>query len=321
MAHILLVGDHVWFRQALGIILSRDTDFEVITQAETLAECRAGLSDGRVEDIDAAIVDLDLPHGDGTTLIREIGLLRGDAQRIPVMVLAGVSGHEVYDRLRGLGAKEVLSKAASLEEILAAVRRLGGKVKPMHEEQLVSEMVEGVLSRQAMALAGRTGGSFADAFEAVRQTEAGRQLAELRGGPHSGESASRWQKNLAPKRARERGRARQEEHKRVLQQDAWERFMATERREMESRKDGQLARMLGEALPGEPAAALRRLASEDQRQAEEGLVALMSGGKVSYKHIDELSPEDRPARVAANRLRTTWLKERRDGWIDRRECL
>ena len=94
-----------------------------------------------------------------------------------------------------------------------------------------------------------------------------------------------------------------------------ERFMRAELRELGLRKDGQLAALLGEALPGESPAALQRLAFEDRRQAEEGLVALMRGGKVSYKLLDELSPEDVPARVAANRLRTTWLKERRDGWL------
>ncbi len=62
-------------------------------------------------------------------------------------------------------------------------------------------------------------------------------------------------------------------------------------------------------------AALERLASEDRRQAEEGLVALMSGGEVSYKRVEELREGDMPARAAANRLRATWLKERRDGWL------
>jgi hypothetical protein len=91
--------------------------------------------------------------------------------------------------------------------------------------------------------------------------------------------------------------------------------METERRELRLRQDGQLGRLLGEPQPGEPAAALERLADEDRRQAQAGLVALMSMGKVAYKHLDELSPEDMPARVAAIRLRTTWLKERRDGWL------
>jgi hypothetical protein len=100
---------------------------------------------------------------------------------------------------------------------------------------------------------------------------------------------------------------------------AWERFTQEELRELELRKEGQLAKLLGEPLPGEPSAALERLASEDRRRAEEGLVALMSSGKMSYKHIEELSPEDIPARIAANRLRTTWLKEWRDGWLGRGE--
>ena len=56
---------------------------------------------------------------------------------------------------------------------------------------------------------------------------------------------------------------------------------------------------------------MERLASKDRRQAQEGLVALMSGGKVSYQRLNELSPEDVPARIAANRLRRPWLKERR----------
>jgi len=100
---------------------------------------------------------------------------------------------------------------------------------------------------------------------------------------------------------------------------AWKSFVQEELRELELRKDGQLARLLGEPLPGESPEALQRLASEDRRQAEEGLVALMSNGKVSYKHVEELSPEDMPARDAVNRARTTWLKDRRDAWLAHEE--
>jgi hypothetical protein len=111
-------------------------------------------------------------------------------------------------------------------------------------------------------------------------------------------------------------RKRQREQEKVqVRVAAWEQFMETERRELRLRQDGQLGRLLGEPQPGEPAAALERLADEDRRQAQAGLVALMSMGKVTYKHLDELSPEDMPGRVAAIRLRTTWLKERRDGWL------
>ncbi len=198
----------------------------------------------------------------------------------------------------------------------------------MQENQRVADMADEVLARQAGSRAERTGEAFEVALIAVLETEAGRQLGRLRDGPHRGELAQRWQENLPRERAEERSRARRDEfawqrkqeRERVqaLRRDAlWERFMREELRELEKRKGGQLAELLGEALPGEPSAALERLAREDRRQAEEGLVALMSMGKVSYKHLDELSPKDMPARAAANRLRTTWLKERRDGWLAR----
>jgi hypothetical protein len=196
----------------------------------------------------------------------------------------------------------------------------------MQKNQRVANMAVDVLARQAGVRAGQTGEPFEEALKAVLETEAGRQLAELRDGPHGYERAQVWQEDLPRKRAEERGRARQEERSRARGEElsrardaAWKSFMQTERRELQLRKDGQLAGLLGEPLPGESPAALRRLALEDQRQAEEGVVALMRGGKVSYKPLGELCPEEMPARIAANRLRETWLKERRDGWRGRGE--
>jgi hypothetical protein len=157
-------------------------------------------------------------------------------------------------------------------------------------------------------------------------TEAGQLLGELRDGSHQDEGAKRWQRDLPLERAKEReriqheekvkerAREREEERIRALQA-AWESFMSVERRELGLRRDGQLARLLGQALPGEPREALLRLAAEDQRQAEEGMVALMSNGTVVYKRLEDLCEEDMPARGAANRLRMTWLKERHDGWL------
>jgi hypothetical protein len=187
----------------------------------------------------------------------------------------------------------------------------------MQKNQRVTDMAVEVLARQVGARVRRTGEVFEVALTAVLETEAGRQLAELRDGPHGDEKAEDWQEDLAHKRAQERKREQLEERQRAQQAAAWEQFMQEELRELEKRKAGQLAELLGEALPGEPPAALRRLAEEDTRQAQAGLVALMSMGKVSYKPLEELCPEDMAARIAANRLRMTWLKERRDGWLAR----
>ena len=187
----------------------------------------------------------------------------------------------------------------------------------MRKNHRVTDMAVEVLARQVGARVRRTGEPFEVALKAVLETEAGRQLAELRDGPHGDEKAEDWQEDLAHKRAQERKREQVEERQRAQEAAAWEQFMQEELRELEKRKAGQLAELLGAALPGDPPAALRRLADEDRRQAEEGLVALMSMGKVSYKPLDELSPKDMAARIAANRLRLTWLKERRDGWLAR----
>jgi hypothetical protein len=203
---------------------------------------------------------------------------------------------------------------------------ISGKGKAMQKNQRVADMAVEVLTRQAETRAQQTGEAFEDAFEDVLKTEAGRQLEELRNGPHRDEGADEWQHDLPRHRAQERRRARQEERSRARQEDlrraqlaAWESFMQTELRELRLRKDGQLGRLLGESLSGELPTALQRLAYEDRRQAEEGLVALMSNGEVFYKHIEELCEEDMPARIAAKKVRTTWLKERYDGWLGPRE--
>lgn len=125
-------------------------------------------------------------------------------------------------------------------------------------------------------------------------------------------SAVKWE-NLARKRVQD------ETRKQAERAVVWEEFTRAERRELKLRKDGQLARLLGKPLPGEQPATLQRLASDDQRQAEAEMVALMCNGKTMYKSIKDLRPEDMPARIAANRLRTTWLKERRDRWLGRWE--
>src|SRR5215203_5129732 len=194
----------------------------------------------------------------------------------------------------------------------------------MQKNQSITEMATEVLARQADARARRTGESLEVALKAVLQTEAGRRLGRLRGGEHRDERADQWQPNLRRERAEERRLARLREERRRLREEeriraqkaAWESFMRKERRDLELRKEGQLAELLGEALAGEPPAALRRLAREDQRQAKEGLVALTSNGKTFYKLVEELTEADMAARIAADRLREAWLKERRDGWLD-----
>lgn len=115
---LLLVEDHHWFRQAFALFLDRKPDLRVVAQAASLAE---GL-DSRLDLVDVAVVDLDLPDGDGLELIRR---LREAAPNVSCAVLTANLDAELPDRALQAGAEVVLTKSSSLDEIVEAVRRLG----------------------------------------------------------------------------------------------------------------------------------------------------------------------------------------------------
>jgi hypothetical protein len=77
----------------------------------------------------------------------------------------------------------------------------------MHKNQTVADMADEVLARQAAARAEQTGESYGKALETVLKTEPGRQLRELRDGPHHDKRAQHWQEGLAQEPAEERAEA------------------------------------------------------------------------------------------------------------------
>ena len=74
----------------------------------------------------------------------------------------------------------------------------------MHAEQVVADMVDEVLTRQAAVRARWSGESLGEALYAVVRTEAGWQLQQLRDGVHGSERAKEWQENLVRCRAEKR---------------------------------------------------------------------------------------------------------------------
>jgi hypothetical protein len=85
------------------------------------------------------------------------------------------------------------------------------KERVVRKNQRVADMADEVLARQARERARRTGEPFEEALKAVRETEAGRQLEELREGPHRDERAERWQEDMSWERAEERHRDKQDQ--------------------------------------------------------------------------------------------------------------
>ena len=89
---------------------------------------------------------------------------------------------------------------------------------------------------------------------------------------------------------------------------AWARYMIAECRSLAARKAGNLARVLGPALPGESREELERMVQEDGRLAQEGLLRLMNEqGETYHKHVDELRPGDIADRLRAETALNDWL--------------
>ncbi|MDE1149902.1 MAG: response regulator transcription factor [Azospirillaceae bacterium] len=85
--------------------------------AATATECRGAL--GGLDQVDAVLLDLALPDGDGHTLLAEIRQARGLSCGVIILTAFG----EAEDRVRGLdgGADAYLVKRASLREIEATL--------------------------------------------------------------------------------------------------------------------------------------------------------------------------------------------------------
>lgn len=115
MKRFLLVEDHALFREGLALLLEWRTGLGSV-QAGSLAEAERILTDTKDKPA-CAIVDLDLPDGDGIELLEQ---LRG----LPILALT--TGRNLERRARALevGADEVLSTAESAERIADVVGRL-----------------------------------------------------------------------------------------------------------------------------------------------------------------------------------------------------
>ena len=118
---ILIVEDHRFFSEALRLMLGRRLSEEHGEDAEF--RLAATLADGlRIADeerpFDVAIVDLMLPDGDGTEVVRRI---KASYPETRVAVLSNVL--DISGALEA-GADEALGKAVPLQEVIEVLGRL-----------------------------------------------------------------------------------------------------------------------------------------------------------------------------------------------------
>lgn len=116
MSRLLLLDDHTSFREMLAFVFEREPQFEVVAQAGSLAEARE-----KLEAVDIAVIDLDLPDGDGSEILGELHAASPNAM---ALILTANARREAYARAVEAGAAGALHKAASVGDIVDAVQRL-----------------------------------------------------------------------------------------------------------------------------------------------------------------------------------------------------
>ena len=126
---ILLVEDDAEFRKAFTrafrLALAPEQLDVVFVESGSLAEARARLREGG---LDAALIDVTLPDGNGLDLVREIN--DGGPIRIPTLVLTAGLDHSVAIRAVEAGAQGAQSKVVSMPETVEAIKRLTGVGHP-----------------------------------------------------------------------------------------------------------------------------------------------------------------------------------------------
>src|SRR5215208_268978 len=121
---ILFVEDNAGFRGVFGHALRQAMAPErldvAFVEVDSLAEARARLRQGG---LDAALIDVTMPDGNGLDLVEEIHD-GGPGTPIPTLVLTASLDTSVAGRAMEAGAMGALSKLASMPETVDAIKRL-----------------------------------------------------------------------------------------------------------------------------------------------------------------------------------------------------
>jgi DNA-binding response OmpR family regulator len=145
--HVLLVEDNRELSAAVQVSL---TGFgHEVTRAFTLGEARAKVSQAGM---DAVILDLGLPDGDGYEFVRYVRAQRSD---LPILILTARSSIE--ERIIGMksGADDYLTKPFAVDELMARLEVLVRRLRPEDESHLQLGNVEMNLQDNALTVEGR----------------------------------------------------------------------------------------------------------------------------------------------------------------------
>lgn len=144
---ILLVEDHAVFRQALALAFSLEPNLTVVADAGSLAEARQ-----RLEGIDVAILDLDLPDGSGASLIPELHAVNRATE---VLILTASVRQIDLAKAIEAGAAGLVNKSTPLRDIVNAVLRVAAGESLVTRRELIDLIQIAGQQREAERTAGQ----------------------------------------------------------------------------------------------------------------------------------------------------------------------
>jgi DNA-binding NarL/FixJ family response regulator len=115
---LLVIDDHVLFREGLARLLASESDFTLVAQCSTGQE---GLAALRENPVDVVLLDYDLGNTRGTDVLNQIRAIAPETKVL--MLTAGVS-EPVARQLIGLGASGIFLKQHSPTELGRCIRQI-----------------------------------------------------------------------------------------------------------------------------------------------------------------------------------------------------
>ena len=133
---IIVVDDHDTFRDPLAFMLEREPDLTVVARPRSLSEAKEVLESAELA-VEVAIVDLNLPDGSGTDLIRDLSRSHPHAE---ALVLSAMSEQRYLAEAIEAGAAGVMHKSAPMSDLVEAVRRLAAGDQLLSQQEVIGAL-------------------------------------------------------------------------------------------------------------------------------------------------------------------------------------
>ena len=118
MIRILIVDDHVMFREGLKQILAKHSDMRVVDEAGSGQEAMEKVLRHK---LDVILLDISLPGRNGPELLSEIKKNKSD---LAVLVLSMHPEDQYAIRMMKAGALGYMTKESAPEELISAIRKV-----------------------------------------------------------------------------------------------------------------------------------------------------------------------------------------------------